>query len=144
IEKRSDYLDEAERLLKAVGLWEKRLESTHTLSYGDQRRVEIARALACQPQFLFLDEPAAGMNREETDALMVILRRLSSELGIAVLLVDHDLELINQLSDRIAVLNEGRMIAQGTPLEIRKDPAVIAAYLGTGRKTDTKQEGEMT
>nr|WP_309504496.1 branched-chain amino acid ABC transporter ATP-binding protein/permease [uncultured Roseovarius sp.] len=115
-----------------------------TLSYGDQRRVEIARALACQPQFLFLDEPAAGMNREETDALMVILRRLSSELGIAVLLVDHDLELINQLSDRIAVLNEGRMIAQGTPLEIRKDPAVIAAYLGTGRKTDTKQEGEMT
>jgi len=107
-----------------------------TLSYGDQRRVEIARALACQPQVLFLDEPAAGMNREETDALMEILRRLSADLGISVLLVDHDLELINQLSDRIMVLNEGRMIAQGSPKEIRRNKAVIEAYLGTGRENE--------
>lgn len=114
-----------------------------TLSYGDQRRVEIARALACQPQYLFLDEPAAGMNREETDALMVILRRLSKELGIAVLLVDHDLQLINQLSDHIAVLNEGRMIAHGRPQEIRKNPAVIAAYLGSGRNSEHQQERDM-
>ena len=107
-----------------------------TLSYGDQRRVEIARALACQPQVLFLDEPAAGMNREETAALMEILRRLSADLGISVLLVDHDLELINQLSDRIMVLNEGRMIAQGSPKEIRRNKAVIEAYLGTGRENE--------
>jgi branched-chain amino acid transport system permease protein len=74
------------------------------------------------------------MNREETDALMEILRRLSADLGISVLLVDHDLELINQLSDQIMVLNEGRIIAQGTPQEIRRNKAVIEAYLGTGRE----------
>ncbi|WP_245410594.1 branched-chain amino acid ABC transporter ATP-binding protein/permease [Notoacmeibacter marinus] len=113
-----------------------------TLSYGDQRRVEIARALACQPQVLFLDEPAAGMNREETDALMEILRELSDDLGIGVLLVDHDLQLINRLSDHIIVLNEGRVIAQGTPGDIRKNKAVIEAYLGTGRETQgNKKEG---
>ncbi len=104
-----------------------------TLSYGDQRRVEIARALACEPSLLFLDEPAAGMNREETDNLMETLRGLTADLGIGILLVDHDLKLINQLCDRIAVLNEGYLIAQGTPAEIRKDPAVIEAYLGPSR-----------
>lgn len=123
--------------LERLGVTHHAAADAGTLSYGDQRRVEIARALACQPQVLFLDEPAAGMNREETDALMEILRSLSADLGIAVLLVDHDLQLINQLSDKIIVLNEGRMIAQGTPQEIRKDPAVIEAYLGTGRKTET-------
>ncbi|NOZ33634.1 MAG: branched-chain amino acid ABC transporter ATP-binding protein/permease [Alphaproteobacteria bacterium] len=101
-----------------------------TLSYGDQRRVEIARALACGPSLLFLDEPAAGMNREETDRLMQTLRALRDELGIGVLLVDHDMALINQLCDRMVVLNEGRLIAEGTPAEIRKNPLVIEAYIG--------------
>ncbi len=114
-----------------------------TLSYGDQRRVEIARALACQPSILFLDEPAAGMNREETDTLMESLRSIAADLGIGVLLVDHDLQLINRLSDRIVVLNDGRLIAQGLPQEIRKDPAVIEAYLGTGRNTDNQQKREL-
>ncbi|MCB2094114.1 MAG: branched-chain amino acid ABC transporter ATP-binding protein/permease [Rhodobacteraceae bacterium] len=120
--------------LDRLGLLEKAAEDAGTLSYGDQRRVEIARALACQPSILFLDEPAAGMNREETEDLMARLRGLTEDLGIGILLVDHDLHLINLLCTRIAVLNEGNLIAQGTPEEIRKDPAVIEAYLGLGKE----------
>lgn len=105
-----------------------------TLSYGDQRRVEIARALACEPSLLFLDEPAAGMNREETDSLMETLRGLTHDLGLGILLVDHDLKLINQLCDRLVVLNEGHLIAEGSPKEIQKNSAVIEAYLGPNRQ----------
>ncbi|AUQ55640.1 branched-chain amino acid ABC transporter ATP-binding protein/permease [Phaeobacter sp. HS012] len=113
-----------------------------TLSYGDQRRVEIARALACEPSLLFLDEPAAGMNREETDSLMETLRRLTRDLGLGILLVDHDLKLINQLCDRIAVLNEGRLIAEGTPKDIQNNPDVIEAYLGPSRQDERNQPEE--
>ncbi|MCZ4271680.1 branched-chain amino acid ABC transporter ATP-binding protein/permease [Maritalea porphyrae] len=116
--------------LERLGMLGRANEDSGTLSYGDQRRVEIARALACQPSLLFLDEPAAGMNREETDQLMETLRQLCADLGIGILLVDHDLKLINQLCDRVAVLNEGKKIAEGTPEEVRNNPAVIDAYLG--------------
>jgi len=116
--------------LDHLGLMERAEETAGTLAYGDQRRVEIARSLVCEPSLLLLDEPAAGMNREETDALMTVLQGLNRDLGIGILLVDHDLKLINALCDRIVVLNEGRQIAEGSPETIRTHPAVIEAYLG--------------
>lgn len=123
-----------ETAMERMGVSQYATDDAGTLSYGDQRRVEISRALACQPTLLFLDEPAAGMNREETDDLMDALRGLTQELGIGILLVDHDLKLINQLCDRIAVLNEGKLIAEGAPAEIRSNPAVIEAYLGPNKQ----------
>lgn len=100
------------------------------LAYGDQRRVEIARALAVEPQVLVLDEPAAGMNREETDRLGRLIRTLAVP-DRAVLLIEHDLPLIMAVCDRITVLNFGRVIAEDAPAEIAADPAVIEAYLGS-------------
>ena len=102
-----------------------------TLPYGIQRRVEIARAIATKPQFLLLDEPAAGLNEAESDELLEVIRKVREEIGCGILIVDHDLRLIMRVAERIHALNEGRTLAQGTPEEVRRNQAVIEAYLGS-------------
>ncbi|HTO99683.1 MAG TPA: ABC transporter ATP-binding protein [Myxococcales bacterium] len=121
----------AEAGLERVGMRERALTRAHELSYGEQRRVEIARALASQPRLVLLDEPTAGMNPNEAFAVARLVREVAKE-GRAVLLIEHNVRLVMELCDRITVLNFGKVIARGTPQEIGKDPAVIAAYLGEG------------
>ncbi len=105
------------------------------LAYGDQRRLEIARALALRPRLLLLDEPAAGMNPEEARRLMEFIRRLRKELRLTVLLIEHQMRVVMGVADRVSVLDHGEMIAEGTPDEIRRNPRVIEAYLGKGALT---------
>ncbi|MBS1253673.1 MAG: Lipopolysaccharide export system ATP-binding protein LptB [Anaerolineales bacterium] len=104
------------------------------LPYGQERRVEIARALATNPKSLLLDEPAAGLTEAESDALLEILAGLPEETGCGMLIVDHDMRLIMKLCDRVHVLNYGETIGEGTPREVRGNPAVVEAYLGTSRQ----------
>ena len=107
--------------------------TARSLPYGDQRRLEIARAVGARPKVLLLDEPNAGMNPSETQDLLGLIRRLRDELGITIVLVAHDIPLVMNLCDRIQVLNYGRLIAEGDPAAIRVNPEVIAAYLGKAR-----------
>lgn len=117
--------------LEIFGLKEKGSWPASSLSYGDQKRIEMARALVSRPDLILLDEPVAGLNMTETQEAAALIRDLSSQ-GITVLLVEHDMTLVMGISDRIVVLNYGQKIAEGPPGEIQKDPQVLAAYLGTG------------
>ena len=118
------------RLLEKVGLAGAADEFACNLAYGEQRRLEIARALATEPFLLLLDEPAAGMNPQETRELDELIVRIRDEDRLAILLIEHDMQLVMNISDRIYVMEYGKEIAQGTPAEIKVNPRVIEAYLG--------------
>jgi branched-chain amino acid transport system ATP-binding protein len=125
-----DAIREGHRLLEYVGLNASGDLLASNLPYGDQRRLEIARGLATQPRLLLLDEPTAGMNPAETVEMTGLIRRLRDDLGITILLIEHEMRVVMGISERITVLDYGKRIAEGTPDEIQRDARVIEAYLG--------------
>lgn len=126
----AEIAEKAIRFLEIFQLADKKDEIAKNLPYGEQRRLEIARALAAQPQLLLLDEPAAGMNPQETHHLMEMIRWIKNEFKLTILLIEHDMSLVMGVCERIYVLDYGTIIAQGTPSEIKSNPRVIEAYLG--------------